>query len=484
MEIEAYVRRVALCAVSGVLLVTTSAAAQPAEIVHLALSDSLAITGDLFRTDAPADAPAILLFHQGGGDARGEYAPIIPRLLDQGFHVLSTDVRGGGDRFGDGHRAAPTQPGFDYCIAYPEVEAALSLARANGLTGPLILWGSSYTATLVVQVAARRTADVRAVLAFSPAGGAPLAGCQADVYAPWLARAGVPLFITRSSEELSNPPTRERFDRLIEHGARSFVAEGSGHGSSLLVASRFAGDVAPLWSAVLEFLGDVRAPRLAPITADPVTIPSDGWQLHGDLQLPQTSGPAPVAVLLHKAAGSRSAYAGLARALADRGVASLRIDLRGHGESTNRGRFLPFVPGLSLAETHHDVLRVLEAVRGVADIDSDRMAIVSASYSAEAAATALRSSNATRARAVVALSPGDLSDASFAALANANADWLFVRGDAERFVGPWLDEKVRTASTDADLWILETGSAHATDLLLADPTLTTRLADWIATRLR
>lgn len=260
MGIEAYVRRVAVLSASLALLVTAPVAAQRAEVVHLALSDSLAITADLYRADAPADAPVLLLFHQGGGDARGEYAPIIPRLLTEGFHVLSTDVRGGGDRFGSGHRAPPTEPGFDYCSAYPEVEASLSLARMNGLTGPLILWGSSYTATLVVQAGARRSADVRAVLAFAPAGGAPLAGCQADVYAPWLARAGVPLFIARSSEELANPATRERFDRLIEQGADAFVAEGSGHGSSMLVAARVGGDVAPLWSAVLEFLRDAHAP--------------------------------------------------------------------------------------------------------------------------------------------------------------------------------------------------------------------------------
>jgi pimeloyl-ACP methyl ester carboxylesterase len=248
-----------MSAVSCALLccTVTLAAQQPAE-VRIRASDGTTVVGDLYRAAVTADSPAILLFHQGGGDARGEYADIIPRLLENGFHVLSTDVRGGGSRFGEGHRAPPLDTRAGYCGAYPDIDAAVSMARANGLHGPLILWGSSYTATLVVQAAARRSADVRAVLAFSPAGGELLDGCHASEYAPWLVQAGIPLFITRSSEELANEDARSRFDQLIEQGAQAFVAEGGGHGSSLLVDSRFHGDVTPLWTAVLEFLHAAR----------------------------------------------------------------------------------------------------------------------------------------------------------------------------------------------------------------------------------
>jgi pimeloyl-ACP methyl ester carboxylesterase len=42
-----------------------------------------------------------LLFHQGGASARGEYGPIIPRLLSAGYHVLAVDQRSGGDRFAE-----------------------------------------------------------------------------------------------------------------------------------------------------------------------------------------------------------------------------------------------------------------------------------------------------------------------------------------------------------------------------------------------
>jgi hypothetical protein len=54
--------------------------------------------------------------------------------------------------------------------------------------------------------------------------------------------------------QLENLESRSQFDRLSTLGARTVVAAGRGHGSSMLVPGRFTGDVAPQWSAVIEFL--------------------------------------------------------------------------------------------------------------------------------------------------------------------------------------------------------------------------------------
>ena len=67
-----------------------------------------------------------------------------------------------------------------------------------------------------------------------------------------------------------------------------------------------------------------------------VTITSEGWTLSGDFT-PGAPGRAPAVLLLNGAARDRSAYSSLARLLAVRGIGSLRIDLRGHGESINLG---------------------------------------------------------------------------------------------------------------------------------------------------
>ena len=172
--------------------------------VRFPLRDSLAVVADVYRGRAGAAGPTILLFHQGGGSARGEYRSIAPRLLVEGYNVVAADVRGGGDRFGSPSRAAPTDSSFTYCAAAVEVDGAVTLARAQGFTGPLVLWGSSYTAALALQVAARRAADVRAVLAFSPASGEPMRGCEPGPYVSWLARAGVPTLVLRPRVEIED----------------------------------------------------------------------------------------------------------------------------------------------------------------------------------------------------------------------------------------------------------------------------------------
>ena len=48
--------------------------------------DSIKIFGDLYELDKKGKT--ILLFHQGGSNARGEYAPIIPKLIEKGVQHL------------------------------------------------------------------------------------------------------------------------------------------------------------------------------------------------------------------------------------------------------------------------------------------------------------------------------------------------------------------------------------------------------------
>src|SRR5689334_16826224 len=73
--------------------------------------------------------------------------------------------------------------------------------------------------------------------------------------------------------------------------------------------------------------------------AEPVlTAAADGWILRGDLLLPGAAPPVAVALLAHAAVASRKTMdrppgAGLASALLGAGIAAMRFDLRGHGES-------------------------------------------------------------------------------------------------------------------------------------------------------
>ena len=144
-----------------------------------------------------------------------------------------------------------------------------------------------------------------------------------------------------------------------------------------------------------------------------VVIESDGWNLVGDLCIPPSNRLAPAVIMLNRAAGDRTEYAGLAGQLARQGIASLRVDLRGHGESINKGKFIPYNEQsveLTIKPSHRDVTaahRYLKTLRG---IDPERIGFVGASYSGEMMAIAARQSG--YGRAYVALSPGSFSDES------------------------------------------------------------------------
>lgn len=218
-----------------------------------------------------------------------------------------------------------------------------------------------------------------------------------------------------------------------------------------------------------------------------VTLENDGWRLVGDWQTPPGPGPLPAALLLHRAAGSRGEYVALAAALAQRGVASLRLDLRACGESVNRGRFVePFAQNRPLLDgTYRDVDAGLSWIKSRADVDAARVAVVGASYSGEAVAEGLRRGG-EKAAAYVMLSPGSFSDESIAEVDRSDAAWLFVRTREESEVSrPFIDavfEALAEGSASAQVLVLP-GEGHATRIFDHHPLLIHEIADWIADRL-
>lgn len=210
-----------------------------------------------------------------------------------------------------------------------------------------------------------------------------------------------------------------------------------------------------------------------------VVLESDGWQLVGDLALPGGNSRGPAVLMLNQADGTRTAYEGLARLLAERGIASLRIDLRAHGESTNLGRFVPG-DATMLAGSERDVAAAHAFLRSHARIDGNRIGIVGASYSGESMAQAGRASG--YAQAYVALSPGSFSGESLAAIDPSGVPWLFVQSRDERFL-QGFELQVAGASATAEMTILP-GSGHASDLLALNPDLPGQVAEWLAEHLR
>lgn len=232
------------------------AIAERVQSVELTTADGLTLYGDLYRQDEGVKA-LLLLFHQAGANARAEYGPLLPRLLESGYEVLAIDQRAGGNRLGGTNRtlkALKPEKEFGYCEAYPDLVAALEYARQLEDHGPIFVWGSSYSAALVIQLAAEHGDDLAGVLAFSPASGGPMAGCDPMEFA---AGVSIPVLALRPAKEAAIPGVADQLKAFAGLGFETYVADPGVHGSSMLNADRVEADVSATWTVVLEFLESV-----------------------------------------------------------------------------------------------------------------------------------------------------------------------------------------------------------------------------------
>ncbi len=223
------------------------------EQVSFDTADGVRVYGDIYRSAEGDSAPIILQFHQGGGDARGEYGLIASRLLENGYNVLAIDQRAGGDRFDSVNRTMAALDGkeYGYCDAYPDLEAALGYVREEGFGGPLAIWGSSYSAALVFQLGVKNRDEVSAILGFSPASGPPLAECS---LLPYLSQLTIPALVLRPQSEFEIESVQAQMQEFEAHDIQTYIANPGVHGSSMLNAERVGESTEAAWEVVLKFL--------------------------------------------------------------------------------------------------------------------------------------------------------------------------------------------------------------------------------------
>lgn len=115
------------------------------------------------------DNPYILLFHQAGY-SKGEYKEIAPKLLKMGYNCLAVDLRSGGDvNFSPNETAAQARKlnlPSEFLDAKQDIVAAIDYAYTKS-NQPVILFGSSYSASLVL-IVGKTNDKVKAIIAFSP----------------------------------------------------------------------------------------------------------------------------------------------------------------------------------------------------------------------------------------------------------------------------------------------------------------------------
>lgn len=217
-------------------------------------SDGVQVYGYDFGSDLTASTPLIVLFHQGGSNARGEYSEIANWLQDAGHATIGWDIRSGGELYGSYNQ---TQAGLvegtasGYCETYPDLEAALMYVESLNRSGPTIVWGSSYTGALVFQLAAKNSGAIDGVMAFSPAAGGPLTECLAR---DWAGDVDVPMLALRTETEMESPSGQAQKESLETIGADYIVVSNGIHGSSMLLDERTGSDMSDVRADVLDWL--------------------------------------------------------------------------------------------------------------------------------------------------------------------------------------------------------------------------------------
>ena len=122
---------------------------------------------------------------------------------------------------------------------------------------PILVWGSSYSAALVLQLAAKHPEEIAAVLAFSPASGEPLDGCRPETYIEDIQAS---VLITRPGREAEIESVADQLETFRAAGFETYVAPDGVHGSSMLVEERTKASTADTWAVVTAFLEEVVRP--------------------------------------------------------------------------------------------------------------------------------------------------------------------------------------------------------------------------------
>lgn len=250
-----------LALAAGVMLVQAQAdGAQGYETVTFASGDGLEVSADWYAFHVDPATPVIVLCHQAGW-SRGEYREIAPRLGELGFNCLALDQRSGGRTQGvanlTARRAESARKATGYTDAEQDIVAGLAFAREHHAQGPVLLWGSSYSASLALRIAGEHQGLVDGVLAFSPGEYFEREGKAENWIERSAAKIAVPMFITSARKEARS---WKKIHAAVRGEAKTgFVPQTKGqHGSRALWPS--FDDSAAYWQAVEAFLAGFQKP--------------------------------------------------------------------------------------------------------------------------------------------------------------------------------------------------------------------------------
>jgi len=224
------------------------------EAVTLKSADGVQVRADVYEIE-DKKAPVILLFHQAGF-SRGEYRETAPLLNDLGYNCIAIDQRSGkgvngviNETFID---ASAKGLSTKYPDAFPDLKATLKFAMRKYPSNKIIVWGSSYSASLVFVLAQKYLDKISAVIAFSPGEYFKFKGKEIKKYAQ---KVKCPVFITSAKKEHGS--WKGIYESIPEGKKLFFLPESDGvHGSRALWKSNKSNK--EYWNALKVFLSKIK----------------------------------------------------------------------------------------------------------------------------------------------------------------------------------------------------------------------------------
>lgn len=216
--------------------------------------DGVTITADIYMAHDKT-APFILLFHQAGW-SRGEYIEIAPKLNSMGFNCIAIDQRSGNGVNGVKNMtklsAEKMNKGTSYIDALTDIESAISYSKQHFVKGKLIIWGSSYSAALVLKFAGDNPKTIDGVLSFSPGEYFEKAGKSKTYIIRSAKNITCPVFITSAKAEKEN--WWSIYNAIASRDKTWFLPKTQGNHGSRALFEKFD-DSKAYWDAVKSFLG-------------------------------------------------------------------------------------------------------------------------------------------------------------------------------------------------------------------------------------
>ena len=237
--------------IASILLVAQAPA--QTSTVQFKSTDNVIITADMY-VSKPNTAPFIVLFHQARF-SRGEYLETAPKLNAMGFNCMAVDLRSGESVNGVENKTFlfADSLGLEtrYVDAYDDMKAAISYARRKYPGAKLIVFGSSYTASLSIKLASDFPSIISGVVAFSPGEYFSKFGWNREITQISASNVRCPVFITSAREEKES--WQKIYDAIPVQSKVSFVPQANGKHGSKALWSAFP-ESKEYWSALSGFL--------------------------------------------------------------------------------------------------------------------------------------------------------------------------------------------------------------------------------------